>query len=143
MAAGRRLRFCPETNDLLYPRVRSAICLDQSVGARPERALHEHCALHLLQENKDTRKLEFYCKNCEHVEQADPADWCVYASENTFSAKDKTVVMEDVIADPTLPRTKDVRCPTCNHNEAVFITASTEQGMTLFFNCMMCRHRWR
>jgi DNA-directed RNA polymerase II subunit RPB9 len=114
MAAKKGLKFCPETNDLLYPR-----------------------------ENKETLKLEYYCKNCEHCEPADPSEWCVYASENTFSSKDKTVVVSDVIADPTLPRTKDVRCPNCNHNEAVFLTANTESGMTLYFNCVQCRHRWR
>lgn len=35
---------------------------------------------------------------------------------------------QDVRSDPTLPRTKDVRCPMCSHNEAVFFTSSTEQG---------------
>ena len=50
---------------------------------------------------------------------------------------------QDVRSDPTLPRTRDVRCPTCAHNEAVFFTASTEEGMTLFFSCSSCGHRWR
>ena len=50
---------------------------------------------------------------------------------------------QDVRADPTLPRTRDVRCPTCGHDEAVFFSASTEEGMTLFFNCTGCGHRWR
>ena len=50
---------------------------------------------------------------------------------------------QDVRSDPTLPRTKDVRCPVCTHNEAVFFSASTEEGMTLFFNCTSCGHRWR
>jgi DNA-directed RNA polymerase subunit M/transcription elongation factor TFIIS len=36
-----------------------------------------------------------------------------------------------------------VRCPQCNHNEAVFFSASSEQGMTLYFNCTSCGHRWR
>ena len=68
---------------------------------------------------------------------------CVYVSETTFDAKDKTVVVQDVIADPTLPRTKDVNCPQCHHNEAVFISESTEKGMTLYFNCVACKHRWK
>mmetsp|Transcript_7486 Transcript_7486/g.16235 ORF Transcript_7486/g.16235 Transcript_7486/m.16235 type:complete len:119 (+) Transcript_7486:148-504(+) len=115
MSRQRGLKFCPYSNDLLYPR-----------------------------ENKEARKLEYYCKNCSHVEPADAADYCVYASETTsFGSADKTMVVSDVIADPTLPRTKDVRCPQCNHNEAVFISANTEQGMTLYFNCVNCRHKWR
>lgn len=37
------------------------------------------------------------------------------------------VLPQDVRSDPTLPRTKDVRCPQCNHNEAVFFSAHTEE----------------
>jgi DNA-directed RNA polymerase II subunit RPB9 len=48
-----------------------------------------------------------------------------------------------VRSDPTLPRTNEVRCPTCAGTEAVFFTAATEEGMTLFFNCVACGHRWR
>ena len=111
----RGLKFCPETNDLLYPR-----------------------------ENKGTRKLEYYCKNCTYFEVAAPQDYCVYVSATTkFDEKDKTVITSDIVSDPTLPRTKDVRCPNCNHNEAVFVSMNTEQGMTLYFNCVSCKHRWR
>jgi DNA-directed RNA polymerase II subunit RPB9 len=68
----------------------------------------------------------------------------VFVSETTFSSKDKTVVTaHDVIADPTLPRTKDVTCPVCQHNEAVFLSESTEKGMTLYFHCVACQHRWK
>jgi DNA-directed RNA polymerase II subunit RPB9 len=48
-----------------------------------------------------------------------------------------------VRSDPTLPRTRDVRCPECTYNEAVFFTSSTEEGMTLYFSCCSCGHRWR
>ena len=42
-------------------------------------------------ENKEQRKLEYYCKSCEHVELADNASYCVYVSETTtYSSKDKT-----------------------------------------------------
>ena len=64
----------------------------------------------------------------------------VYLSPPFFPAPQVTA---DLTADPTLPRTKDVRCPECQHNEAVYISTSTEQGMTLYFNCMSCRHNWR
>lgn len=73
-------------------------------------------------------------------------DHCVYVSETTtFTSADKTMIVQDVMSDPTLPRTKDVQCPRCSGNEAVFISASTEQGMTLYFSCAdpNCGHRWR
>lgn len=94
----RGLKFCPETNDLLYPR-----------------------------ENKQIRKLEYYCKNCNYVEVATAQDQCVYVSELKHDAKEQTVVLQDVTADPTLPRTQEVTCPQCQHNEAVFFSASSEQ----------------
>jgi DNA-directed RNA polymerase II subunit RPB9 len=94
----RGLKFCPETNDLLYPR-----------------------------ENKQKRQLEYYCKNCPYVEVATAQDQCVYVSETKHDAKEQTIVLQDVTADPTLPRTQEVTCPTCAHNEAVFFSASSEQ----------------
>ena len=48
------------------------------------------------------------------------------------------VLPQDVRSDPTLPRTNDVRCPACAHDEAVFFSSSTEEGMTLFFSCVRC-----
>ena len=64
-------------------------------------------------------------------------------NEITHTSKEKTVILQDVRADPTLPRTRDVTCEACQHNEAVFFSASTEEGMTLFFNCTKCGNRWQ
>lgn len=110
----RGLKFCPESNDLLYPK-----------------------------EDKESRRLKYYCKNCGHEEFATDDDYCVYVSEVVHNDREKTIIVQDVRADPTLPRTKDVRCPNCNHNEAVFFSANTERGMTLYFNCMSCGHKWQ
>eukprot|EP00887_Chlorella_sp_A99_P006552 scaffold3.g6552.t1 len=144
-----KLRFCPESNDLLYPK-----------------------------EDKERKKLVYVCRSCQYKEDADPSNWrvaaiaagaalacsaasrlhsaaprlaaarllpalaarCVYRNEVHHTSKEKSVVLQDVRSDPTLPRTKDVRCPSCAHNEAVFFSASTEEGMTLFFNCCQCGH---
>eukprot|EP00775_Hariotina_reticulata_P006586 gene6586-6814_t len=111
----RSLKFCPATNDLLYPR-----------------------------ENKELRQLQYYCKNSKHVEFAEERiDNCVYVSEVKHDAKEQTMELKDVLEDPTLPRTQDVSCPHCGHNEAVFYSSSSEQGMTLVLNCLNCKHRWR
>lgn len=71
------------------------------------------------------------------------SDYCVYLNEIRHTAKEKTIVLKDVRSDPTLPRTQDVRCPSCDHNEAVYFSTSTAEGMTLFFNCTACGHRWQ
>ncbi|GAY35728.1 hypothetical protein CUMW_018120, partial [Citrus unshiu] len=72
---------------------------------------------------------------------------CVYRNEVHHSVGERTQVLQDVAADPTLPRTKAVRCVKCQHGEAVFFQATSrgEEGMTLFFVCCNpnCGHRWR
>ncbi|KAK9792281.1 hypothetical protein WJX73_010126 [Symbiochloris irregularis] len=112
--AGPQLRFCPESNDLLYPK-----------------------------EDKDRKVLIYVCRNCGYSEDAPSDNWCVYRNEIKHSQRERTVILQDVRDDPTLPRTKDVTCPSCQNHEAVFFSASTEEGTTLFFNCTACGHRWR
>uniref|UniRef100_A0A804PE55 TFIIS-type domain-containing protein n=1 Tax=Zea mays TaxID=4577 RepID=A0A804PE55_MAIZE len=71
----------------------------------------------------------------------------VYRNEVHHTAGERTQVLQDVASDPTLPRTKIVRCNLCAHGEAVFFQAAArgEEGMTLFFVCCSpdCGHRWR
>lgn len=52
---------------------------------------------------------------------------CVYRNEIHHAVGERTQVLQDVAADPTLPRTKSVRCANCNHGEAVFF----QVGLTL------------
>ncbi|KAK9136706.1 hypothetical protein Sjap_007300 [Stephania japonica] len=96
-------------------------------------------------EDKEQKILLFACRNCDHQEVAD--NNCVYRNEIHHAVGERTQVLQDVAADPTLPRTKSVRCARCNHGEAVFFqaTARGEEGMTLFFVCCnpSCGHRWR
>mgnify|MGYP001807544052 FL=1 len=62
----------------------------------------------------------------------------MYVSELKHDAKEQTVVLQDVTADPTLPRTQEVTCPQCQHNEAVFFSASSEQ-VRLCASCSIAR----
>mmetsp|Transcript_2203 Transcript_2203/g.3830 ORF Transcript_2203/g.3830 Transcript_2203/m.3830 type:complete len:116 (-) Transcript_2203:74-421(-) len=111
--SGPRLRFCRESNDLLYPR-----------------------------EDKERKRLVYYCKNCDYVEDAEQSDWCVYRNA-VKDVKEKTVITQDVRYNPTLPRTKDVQCPSCGHNDSVYYTSSTSTGMKLHFQCTECAHKWQ
>lgn len=130
-----RLRFCAcaanrplrrsrppagkESNDLLYP-----------------------------QEDRsgDKKKLIFACRNCDYKEDAgeEAEDNCVYRNIIDHTAAEKTVIKADVRADPTLPRTREATCPKegCGHKEAVFFSTITAEGMTLFYQCMACEHKW-
>ncbi|KAH0942272.1 hypothetical protein HID58_001909 [Brassica napus] len=96
-------------------------------------------------EDKEQSILLYACRNCDHQEAAD--NNCVYRNEVHHSVSEQTQILSDVASDPTLPRTKAVRCAKCQHGEAVFFqaTARGEEGMTLFFVCCNpnCGHRWR
>ncbi|WVZ49745.1 hypothetical protein U9M48_001076 [Paspalum notatum var. saurae] len=117
------MKFCRECNNILYPK-----------------------------EDKENKVLLYACRNCDH--QSPPtaqevADInCVYRNVVEHDDGEFTqVVYDDVASDPTLPRTKSVRCAACGHGEAVFFqaTARGEEGMRLFFVCCNpnCGYRWR
>eukprot|EP01018_Ginkgo_biloba_P003900 Gb_33871 [translate_table: standard] len=72
-------------------------------------------------EDKEHKILLYACRNCDHQEVAD--NNCVYRNEIHHAANERTMILEDVTSDPTLPRTKSVRCAVCNHGEAVFFQA--------------------
>jgi len=58
-------------------------------------------------------------------------------------------IIQDVAADPTLPRTRKSTtvCDHCKGKEAVFFQApiGRDEGMNLFFVCTSssCNHRWK
>ncbi|CAI7924594.1 unnamed protein product [Closterium sp. NIES-54] len=109
--------------------------------------LHVVCSNNILypREDRENRVLLYACRNCDHQEAAE--NNCVYRNEVHHTADERTQILQDVTADPTLPRTKAVRCAKCAHGEAVFFQATSrgEEGMTLFFVCCNpnCGHRWR
>jgi|EP01047_Picozoa_sp_COSAG01_P051203 DNA-directed RNA polymerase II subunit RPB9 len=52
---------------------------------------------------------------------------------------------DDIISDPTLPRSRDVTCSECGHFEAVFFQLQgmpDREAMRLFFVCTNCKHQW-
>jgi DNA-directed RNA polymerase II subunit RPB9 len=63
--AGPKLRFCPESNDLLYPK-----------------------------EDRERKRLVYHCRSCGHTEDADPSDWCVYRNEVHHTSREKSVVLQ-------------------------------------------------
>ncbi|KAK9115917.1 hypothetical protein Sjap_014864 [Stephania japonica] len=94
-------------------------------------------------EDKQQKVLLYAWRNCDHQEVAD--NYCVYRNKVHHAIGERTQILQDVTSDPTLPRTKSVRCAKCNHGEAVFFQATSrgEERMTLFFVCCNsnCGHR--
>merc|ERR1712224_633563 len=87
-------------------------------------------------EDAANRRLLLKCHNCDHQELAE--DYMVFRNEVHHSTAEGTLVLTDVVTDPTLPRTNTVECPKCNHGEAVFFQSTSRndaEAMTLFFVC--------
>eukprot|EP01117_Protostelium_nocturnum_P007758 TRINITY_DN2777_c0_g1_i3.p1 TRINITY_DN2777_c0_g1~~TRINITY_DN2777_c0_g1_i3.p1 ORF type:complete len:112 (+),score=9.68 TRINITY_DN2777_c0_g1_i3:269-604(+) len=62
-------------------------------------------------------------------------------------SSEQTTVIQDLAADPTLPRTS-ARCTKCGHKEAVYFQSSSskpDEAMTLYFICCNsdCGHKWK
>ncbi|KAL2338962.1 hypothetical protein Fmac_013408 [Flemingia macrophylla] len=110
------MKFCPQCNNVLYPK-----------------------------EDKEQKLLLYACRNCNHEETSD--NNIVYRNKIHHSVQRRTRELENVASDPTLPRTKSVRCSQCNHGEAVFFQGPVkgEEGMALIFVCCnpSCGNRWR
>lgn len=59
--------------------------------------------------------------------------------------KEVTVIDSGTDAD-TRPKTKDVTCPKCGHNEAYWELRqmrAADEPESRFYTCTKCKHRWR
>ncbi|KAL5198583.1 hypothetical protein ABZP36_002095 [Zizania latifolia] len=96
-------------------------------------------------EDKEMRHLIYACQTCEHQEVA--TDTCLYKRVIRKPSGEPKDILKDAATDPSLPRTRSVKCFNCNHPEAAFFQAPTkgERNLTLFFICCnpSCGHRWR
>ncbi|KYQ93563.1 RNA polymerase II core subunit [Tieghemostelium lacteum] len=91
--------------------------------------------------DKDSQTLILACRICDHKEDA-PSN-CVYVNEIKHSVIERTHVSQDIASDPTLPRTKAAKCPSCGGREAAFFRSMTATtGMTLFYVCCSCGEKW-
>jgi len=81
-------------------------------------------------EDRENKILLYACRNCDHQEIAE--NNCVYRNEIHHAAGERTQILQDVASDPTLPRTKTVRCVVCNHGEAVFFQLEERKAWLCF-----------
>ena len=95
-------------------------------------------------EDKEAKQLMYNCKKCDYIEQSTTG--LIYRHEVLHSLSERTAIISDVTADPTLPRTKDVPCPMCENKEAVFFQSTSRsdaEAMTMYFVCTKCSFRFR
>lgn len=110
------MRFCPHDSSMLYP-----------------------------QEDKRQRSLRYACRLCRYTEPS--SNPMIY--RNVLKKEVGNVlnsVPSAVSDDPTLPRSTQITCPSCNHNEAVFFQGDTSDArsdsLALIFVCCNCDAKW-
>lgn len=65
MSEGPKLRFCPESNDLLCPL-----------------------------EDRERKQLIYFCRGCGYKEDVDPSEWCVFRNEVHHTSREKAIVLQ-------------------------------------------------
>lgn len=45
-------------------------------------------------EDKERRKLVYFCRSCGYQEDAHPSEWCVYRNEVQHTSREKSVVLQ-------------------------------------------------
>nr|PUA89461.1 DNA-directed RNA polymerase II RPB9 [Toxoplasma gondii TgCATBr9] len=109
---GKSMMFCPECNNMLYPR-----------------------------EDKEKRQLQFLCRQCDYSRYPKKTDTAQHIVERTnfnFKSKEDIVISSDLSKDPTLGRVFDWRCPRCRGVGGVFYQLPervAEDAMTLVYVC--------
>lgn len=97
-------------------------------------------------EDRERKQLAFHCRVCDYKRHVTPQDWeenVVQRHNVHFATKEQLSIHPDIVEDPTLGRSRDFKCPSCNHGEAVFFQLPerlTEDAMQLVFVCIKCRN---
>lgn len=129
MSATGGIKFCSWCNNMLYPKVKT----------EEEEVVDDDGNTMIVKK----RRLKFSCRYDDYEEDADSP--CVYQNKVQHAVDELSLIISDVVLDPTLPRTMDRPCPKCGNRHAVYFQAQINresQGMQLYFVCSSCRHRW-
>ena len=135
----RTVKFCEECNNVLYPseaddpddplkKMLAYICENEKCGMYRETIRAEDSVVFRRNMKKAVVKID-------DTEALQKLIFQAYGAA------------EDIISDKTLPRSRDVKCEECGHEEACFFQArglSEDDSMKLFFVCTKpdCGHQW-
>ena len=84
------------------------------------------------------------CRKCGYTQELEGKQEVIVKSSNRRQRTEVVVIEES--EEKVLPKTDDVICPNCGHNEAYWWTVQTrsaDEPMTQFFRCVKCNHTWR
>ena len=100
----------------------------------------------------DANQLIYYCRNCGHEDtMLSSENICVSRTDMTTSKKTyEHIVNEYTKLDPTLPRTKTIKCPNqdCKSNKGeekqeVIYLRYDDQNMKYIYLCSVCDTLWK
>ena len=97
------------------------------------------------QEDKRARQLTYACRLCQYSEVS--ASPLIYRNQLKKEVKNVLHTVPSAVSDdPTLPRSHNVNCEACGHNEAVFFQSDSSflgsDSLALIFVCSNCSHKW-
>ncbi|MFQ5977649.1 MAG: transcription factor S [Candidatus Heimdallarchaeota archaeon] len=107
----------------------------------------DKCGALLIPVRDEKKEAALQCPKCgmKATNSAIEEGKYVLTQKIEHSEKDETVVIDNGLDGDTLP-TATVECPKCGHNRASYWQSqirSADEGMTLFYRCLNCRHTWR
>ncbi|CAG8630098.1 20023_t:CDS:2 [Gigaspora rosea] len=93
-------------------------------------------------EDKETQRLLYACRNC--IYQEETKNYCVYRNEISNLVSEKTAIVKDIAADPSLAKRT---CTQCGFTVSVYFEAQSRRSdtkMTLYYACgnINCGYRW-
>ena len=105
-------------------------------------------------DNKESNKLIFYCRNCGHEENnLTENDICISSIENKQNDDNyESYINEYTKLDPTLPRTNNIKCPNNNCdtnkredkiNREIIYVRYNNIDMKYVYMCSTCNTIWK
>lgn len=97
--------------------------------------------------NEDDTKLRHYCKNCKFTrDEVKGAHSIVVAEKSQFdpaAISYKNFINPSIKHDPTLPRVKNIDCPSCDitPREVIYIKYDYHK-MKYLYHCCNCEKFW-
>ena len=101
--------------------------------------------------DEDSNKLIYYCRNCGHEDSLiTQENVCVSNTQIQYQATTYTHIINDFTKlDPTLPRTKTIKCPNCSSakiesddSEVIYIRYD-DTNMKYIYLCGECNTVWK
>ena len=101
----------------------------------------------LLMPKKDSSGTKLVCRKCGYTEEdRSKPEAYVLQERIRHTPRDKITVVEDNSKDLASMPTAKVDCPKCHNNLAAYWqvqTRAADEGSTIFFRCLKCKHTWR